>query len=326
LEDGHLITDLYRKPTDTLQYLDFRSCHPLCHKLPIAYSQALRIVKICSKRSDAIRHCSDLKEALIKRGYPRGPVERRIRKALGTERSVLLFPDLSARNSELDGTEEPTPISMLLPYHPSLAHVQDIIRTYQGLLEGHNIKVKVFWKPPRTIRGYLVSSYLRPIGVERPIARNLGGGMRRCGRPRCLTCQSVNSDPLATSSRTGLSYRLPASNCTSKNVVYLLNFDNCKAQYIGQTKNALSLRINQHRSAANKLIVSQPVPHHMKQHGHKWENVNVTVLDTASSQQELDRAEFFWISQMMTDYPFSLNIQHVLYRNCFSMDQISDVD
>ena len=34
-EDNHIITDIYHKPTDTKQYLPFKSCHPRVTKVNI---------------------------------------------------------------------------------------------------------------------------------------------------------------------------------------------------------------------------------------------------------------------------------------------------
>jgi hypothetical protein len=328
LEDGVIVTDLYRKPTDSQMFLSYSSCHPTSHKLPIAYSQALRIVKICSKRVDAFKHCKELKDSLVKRGYPRGPVERCIQKALHANREALIFPPPPA-------DEELTTIPLVVPYHPDIAQITNILKSHEGLLTGHPIATKVFWKPPRTLRSILVSSRLRPIAVnvDRSLTHQTLQGMQRCGRPRCLTCPMVSNTAVAISSKTGLTYKLPPSSCSSRNVVYMLSFDNCNAQYVGQTRTPLNIRINNHRSAAkpkgDKKQMNQPVPFHINcsGHDHDWDrDVKVTVLDVIQDSQDLDRAEFFWISQLMTDHPFSLNIQHVMYRNCFSMDQVHQME
>ena len=47
LENGKLSTDVYHKPTDAHQYLNFRSCHPPHVKKGIPYGQALRLKRIC---------------------------------------------------------------------------------------------------------------------------------------------------------------------------------------------------------------------------------------------------------------------------------------
>ncbi len=60
LEKGHLIADLYCKPTDSHNYLYYSSAHPRPCKDSIPYSQFLRIRRICSNYSDFYTHCITL--------------------------------------------------------------------------------------------------------------------------------------------------------------------------------------------------------------------------------------------------------------------------
>ena len=55
-----LVTDLYTKPMDTHQYLHQRSCHSSHCKSSIAYSQALRLQRICSRSTDYQQHMAEL--------------------------------------------------------------------------------------------------------------------------------------------------------------------------------------------------------------------------------------------------------------------------
>ncbi|PIK60735.1 hypothetical protein BSL78_02299 [Apostichopus japonicus] len=67
-EHGSLSTDLYTKPTDTHQYLHFSSCHHRHCKSGIAYSQALRLRRICSNNTSFMRHTDALEKHLTVRG------------------------------------------------------------------------------------------------------------------------------------------------------------------------------------------------------------------------------------------------------------------
>ena len=95
--------------------------------------------------------------------------------------------------------------------------------------------------------------------------------------------------------------------------------------YIGQTGQQFNLRINGHRSSVTKEDKQLPFSHHFIEHDHTWDDVRVSILQTVPENSGLDDAEAFWISQFMSDYPLSLNIQNVLYRNCFRMTDVKPV-
>ena len=71
INHGEFITNLYCKPTDGHhQYLHFESCHPSHTKSTIIFSQALRMRRICSKKSDLVANARKLKDWLKERDYP----------------------------------------------------------------------------------------------------------------------------------------------------------------------------------------------------------------------------------------------------------------
>jgi hypothetical protein len=62
-----IVTDLYRKPTDKVQYLLPNSCHPSHIFKSIPYSLALRLVRICSTRDLLNKRLEELKVMLLTR-------------------------------------------------------------------------------------------------------------------------------------------------------------------------------------------------------------------------------------------------------------------
>ena len=66
---GNITTDLYVKPTNMHQYLLATSCHPNHTKRSIPYSQALRILRICSNIETARSRCTELVDCLVKCDY-----------------------------------------------------------------------------------------------------------------------------------------------------------------------------------------------------------------------------------------------------------------
>ena len=113
LNDGHLTTDLYTKPTDTHNYLHFTSAHPPHCTKHGPYSQLLRIKRICSNHSDFIRHQEALTGYYKKRGYPSRILLENILKVEQITRQQLLHPDNTTTTKQerviLISTYHPTP-------------------------------------------------------------------------------------------------------------------------------------------------------------------------------------------------------------------------
>ena len=69
IENGQIITDLYRKPTDRIQYLLPSSCHAKNVFKSIPFSLAMRIIRICSKTEYRDRRLNELIQMLVSRNY-----------------------------------------------------------------------------------------------------------------------------------------------------------------------------------------------------------------------------------------------------------------
>ena len=82
VKHGEFIANLYCKPTDGHQYLHFESCHPSHTKSSIIFSQALRMRRICSKKSDLVANIGKLKDWFKERGYPEDMVNKETKRAL----------------------------------------------------------------------------------------------------------------------------------------------------------------------------------------------------------------------------------------------------
>ena len=74
----------------------------------------------------------------------------------------------------------------------------------------------------------------------------------KCNRfPKCKHCPLIMNKKLkkVISTSTERSYKIPLKvSCMSSNVIYCIECDQCKIQYVGQTKNKFLVRVNQHLS------------------------------------------------------------------------------
>ena len=75
-------TDLYCKPTDCNQFLEFNSVYPIHNKKSTVYSQGLHIKRLCSNKDAFEKHLQSLCSWFGKRGYPKKLVENQIRRVL----------------------------------------------------------------------------------------------------------------------------------------------------------------------------------------------------------------------------------------------------
>ena len=69
IEEGKIVTDLYRKPTDKNPYLLTSSCHPAECLQSIPYSLCTRINRICMEKTTRYIGFQELKEMLLEREY-----------------------------------------------------------------------------------------------------------------------------------------------------------------------------------------------------------------------------------------------------------------
>jgi hypothetical protein len=95
LEDGSFGTKLYRKPTHTNKYLDFRSNHPLCHKLSVVRTLTDRISTHITNDSDRLIEFSLVKDVLRSNNYPMSVLQKRVvssRRGVSKPSSKISLP------------------------------------------------------------------------------------------------------------------------------------------------------------------------------------------------------------------------------------------
>ena len=116
LSGGQMTTDLHIKSTDKHQYLHYTSTHPDHTKGSIVFSQALRISRICSNKTDFERHLSDMESWFQARGYPKHLVLKEMRKVR-----------FNKENSNTKQSESKR-VTLAVTYHPLLKSFQSLQR------------------------------------------------------------------------------------------------------------------------------------------------------------------------------------------------------
>ena len=113
----------------------------------------------------------------------------------------------------------------------------------------------VSFRSARNLKSYLVRAKLYPEEEKTP-------GSEKCGGPKCLTCNNIQTTDLFTSSDNKKTFKINHPlNCNSKNVIYLLTCKVCNMKYVGQTTTIFRIRWNNykysHRKASEGKSVEQ---------------------------------------------------------------------
>ena len=134
--DGTISTDLYTKPIDTHQYLHMNSCHPNHVKQAIAFSQATRILRICSVPATAQSRCDELIEYLVRRGHGRRRTQLEVQRAIDANRN----PKQHIHNIDLA-------VYFTIQYLPGLPDIKGTLKKFLPILYTSERMCMVFSRP-----------------------------------------------------------------------------------------------------------------------------------------------------------------------------------
>lgn len=288
---NRLKTTLYRKPTDSHQYLHFQSSHIKHWKTGIPYSQAHRFRRICSKEEDFLSNCEKLKNDLLKQKYPLQLINDSIRRAGELSRNDILT---------VRKPVDPHPRSnLVLTHSASVPNISSILRKHHNILIQSPRLASIFSEPPRVV--YRRNKNLRDILTSSRLSHQSATGCGPCDKPRCRVCPHMTRTKIASSTASGFSVKLKGNfNCDSANVVYLLECNTCHLQYIGQTANAFRKRFNNHRAHA-KSLPNLPLSRHVANPGHSFNNLKVTIIESGfHSNHEREVRESYLIFKFKT--------------------------
>ena len=100
------------------------------------------------------------------------------------------------------------------------------------------------------------------------------------------------------------------ATCKMKNLVYLIECRRCKKQYVGETENALHIRLNGHRSDIRHNRAEKPVGAHFNLPEHSIEDLTILVVEKIQfDDTDLRRhRESYWIHKIHSLAPGGLNL------------------
>jgi hypothetical protein len=148
--------------------------------------------------------------------------------------------------------------------------------------------------------------------------------VRGCRSSRCKLCDKLVKSKRVKSSNSGREYECifetTEAHCHSVNLIYLITCENCQLQYVGQTVQQLSDRMNQHRSGKLGTTGCKVLTEHFKSHPCNGYSFSVQILQTLPGtgrneygiedlavKSKRVNIEEEWMVKLRTVYPYGLN-------------------
>lgn len=168
LRDGQLVYELYRKPINTYQYIEWDSAHPFATKKGFVTGEVLRILRNCSERETALKHIDFFHARIRARGYPPHLTNKWIQSMLRSTRpendsttDITRYqspePDEGIKTFYLKVEYDPVWESDHAP--PFKRHLEQLLNTpgfinFHRYLRHHRARVLISKKRSRNIMDY----------------------------------------------------------------------------------------------------------------------------------------------------------------------------
>lgn len=236
--NGKITTDIYRKPTDTQQYLHFKSHHPKNCIKSIPYSLARRICTIVSDKGLLKIRLEELRQTLCQRGYPLPLIDKGISLAEGIPLAELRNHPKNNKDQHLAyvTTYNRCNPELFVEIHKELNQLQKNDRLNKLLNETKIIKSK---RQPKNLKQTLTSAYFGNDTIQ---------GVKKCNNKRCGVCNILIEGTSYLFKNSTVPFEIKRNlTCNSKNVLYVIECSNCHDNYIGCTI-SLSNRTSLHKS------------------------------------------------------------------------------
>ena len=328
--EGSITTDLYTKPTDSHNYLDFRSAHPKHCRTGIPYSQFLRLRRICSDVDTFTQRCREMSKHFIRANYPPQVITEAFNKVYTQSRETLLLPKTPTATKTSDSNQS----FLITTFHPSFRECTNIVSRNWDLLDRSSstrplmtLRIIKGNRRAKNLRDLLVRARLPRITTQPSQPLSLQQRLRttiptrtittRCTRLYCRYCRIINRTGTITSPITRKQYNTCRNvTCHSNNIIYCLSCRTCNKQYVGQTKRKLVERLREHFRSINNHTSTHIVGRHFNLADHRGlASLEVHVLsfiranpNKPESKLARIKCELKWIHRLRSFVPKGLNL------------------
>lgn len=283
-------------------------------KKSLPLSQMLRVKRIVDREEKTDEALDTMVRRFKERGYPSNLVKQhrthvqsntslsdRIRKKRSVSQRIPLVTTYTNWSNRIAG--------IVNKYWPIIQRCHSMITEFQD-------RPLMSYRRPANLRDKLVKS---DVGLKGQKTQTFIGKPRLGSFPclACVNCQYMQKGEKFTHPLTGITSKINFFlTCNSSYVVYAL-WCPCKMVYIGETKNDIKTRINQHRYSIRKKRLDLPVPKHFCEMDHREKDLRFMVLDHIPTQRRggdrglmLKKRELMWIHKLNSLTPNGLNVDY----------------
>ena len=113
--------------------------------------------------------------------------------------------------------------------------------------------------------------------------------MHKCNKP-CSICPFVDNKKVIKAKHSDHQVELSKHfDCTTRNIVYIIECRKCGDQYIGQTMHSLKDRFLDHLGYARREEVEKATGGHFNLPGHKLSDMSISVLEKVKEKNTFYR-------------------------------------
>ena len=321
IQNGKIITDLYRKETDKPSALLPSSAHPGHIPKNIVYSMGLRLLRICSSPELFEKRLEELKTDFLK---PRNYKEKLINDQFERIRSLPGETFEEKRNFALKKVEKidknQTRVIMPIDYNPHMPVASSVLQKHHKSMLFSNPNLKKIYpeapmpalRQPKNIRRILCRSKLYPVTRSSKLRRNThkeAPGWRKCSKP-CKVCPyTLEKCTQLTGLASGYTHTITeALSCDTTNCVYYWRCtkpncaDNPRCEYVGMTSRKFKDRLAEHRDYPKRDVLTEPSGEHFNKPGHGVHHMRGLALEKVRSKDPyiLKAREHMYIQKLDT--------------------------
>ena len=182
LNEGIISTDIYSKPTDTKNYLNFNSCHPKHTKINIPFNLASRIVTIVSDTDLRKQRLQELTVHLKQLKYPETLIKHGILRA--EEKGPIL--SINDSKKKVDNI-----IPFVTTYNPNDTNVFNAINIHKHILHKSEKMNKILQKHKIINCKRQAKNLKRRLCAPKFELKKQNKKVSKGGTTRCATCKII---------------------------------------------------------------------------------------------------------------------------------------